>query len=148
MESRRRVQKSALGIDWWSKYIGVAHTPINSDVIFPVWYLLNDQMIYFHLGDLIRKYHVSKIVVWCPTKQKDIQEKIQKFLKSLSFIIDQDAVEVVLVDEDYSSVQSWEIVSDTFKTAQWFKKNPAEDTISAMIILERWKKNGTIENPL
>jgi RNase H-fold protein (predicted Holliday junction resolvase) len=52
-----------------------------------------------------------------------------------------------LVDEDYSSVQSGEIVSDTFKTAQWFKKNPAEDTISAMIILERWKKNGTIENP-
>jgi hypothetical protein len=36
----------------------------------------------------------------------------------LSFIIDQDAVEIVLVDEDYSSVQSGEIVSDTFKTAQ------------------------------
>ena len=37
------------------------------------------------------------------------------------------------VNEDYSSVQSWEIISD-------FKKNATTDTISAMIILERRKK--------
>jgi hypothetical protein len=41
------------------------------------------------------------------------------------------------MDEDYTSVQSWEITSN-------FKKNVAEDTVSAMLILER---RATLQSP-
>ena len=92
--------------------------------------LLNDQMIFFNLADLLKRYNVRTIVLGWPTKQKDIQEKITKFINNLNYIIEKDEITIEVVDEDYSSVESGEIVSD-------FKKNATSDTISAMIILER-----------
>ena len=55
-------------------------------------------------------------------------------MESLNYIIENQRIEIETVDEDFSSVQSGEIVSD-------FKKNATTDTISAMIILERWKQS-------
>ena len=48
-------------------------------------------------------------------------------------MIDTDKISIETIEEDYTSVQAGEIVSN-------FKKNVAEDTVSAMLILERWKK--------
>ena len=93
---------------------------------------MNDQMIFFNLADLLKRYNVRTIVLGWPTKQKDIQEKITKFINNLNYIIEKDEITIEVVDEDYSSVESGEIVSD-------FKKNATSDTISAMIILERWQ---------
>lgn len=124
----------ALWIDWGSKYIGLAYTPLyNSDIVFPVGYVMNDAMTYYYIADLIQRYHIRKIVLWWPTKQKDIQEKITQFMQSLNYIIENQRIEIETIDEDFTSVQSGEIVSD-------FKKNATTDTISAMLILERWKK--------
>lgn len=124
----------ALGIDRWSKYIGLAYTPIEkSDIIFPVGYIMNDAMTYYYIADLIQRYHIRKIVLWWPRKQKDIQEKITKFMESLNYIIENQRIEIETIEEDYTSVQAGEIVSD-------FKKNATTDTISAMLILERRKQ--------
>jgi hypothetical protein len=60
-------------------------------------------------------------------------------MESLNYIIENQRIEIETVDEDFSSVQSGEIVSD-------FKKNATTDTISAMIILERWKQSKKSEN--
>ena len=93
-------------------------------------------MTYYYIADLIQRYHIRKIILGWPKKQKDVQEKISKFMESLNYIIENQRIEIITVGEDYSSVQSWEIVSD-------FKKNATTDTISAMIILERrknWEK--------
>jgi RNase H-fold protein (predicted Holliday junction resolvase) len=112
-------------------------------VIFPYGYLANDKMLYFHLADLITRYHVKTIVIGYPSKQKDIQEKIQHFMKSLMYIIDKNQIAIETVDEDYTSVQAGEIISN-------FKKNVAEDTISAMLILQRYldeKAQQTQDNP-
>jgi hypothetical protein len=51
----------------------------------------------------------------------------------LGYIIDKKNITIEKVEEDYTSVQSGEIVSN-------FKKNVAEDTVSAMLILERRHK--------
>jgi len=130
-----RVPQNALWIDRWSKYIWLAYTPLNSDteVIFPVWYLMNDQMIYFNIWDIIQRHHIRKIVLWRPRTQEDVQKKIKDFMKHLEYIIDTKKIPIDLINEDYTSVQSWDIISN-------FKKNVAEDTVSAMIILERRKK--------
>ena len=75
-----RVEPAILWIDRWSKYIWLAYTHKSNDVIFPVWYIINDQMTYFNIADLIKRYNVKTIVLWRPSKQKDIQEKITKFM--------------------------------------------------------------------
>lgn len=129
-----RKTSTILGIDWWSKYIGLAYSPIDSEIIFPVWYLLNDQMVYFHVADIIKRHWVKTIVLGRPKRQKDIQEKIIQFMNALNYIIEKDEIKIETIDEDYTSVQSGEIVSN-------FKKNETTDTISAMLILERWKKS-------
>ena len=53
-------------------------------------------------------------------------------MTSLNYIIEKDEITIETIEEDYTSVESWEIVSN-------FKKNETTDTISAMLILERWK---------
>ena len=60
-------------------------------------------------------------------------------MESLNYIIENQRIEIETLDEDFSSVQSGEIVSD-------FKKNATTDTISAMIILERRKQSKKSEN--
>jgi len=90
-------------------------------------------MMYFNVAGIIEKHNVGKIMLGRPAKQKDIQEKITAFMKSLNYIIEHREIEIQLVNEDYSSVQSGEIVSN-------FKKNAASDTVSAMLILERGLK--------
>jgi RNase H-fold protein (predicted Holliday junction resolvase) len=91
---------------------------------------MNDEMIYFNIWDIIQRHHIRKIVLWRPRTQEEIQKKIKNFMKQLEYIIDTKKINIELINEDYTSVQSWDIVSN-------FKKNVAEDTVSAMIILER-----------
>jgi RNase H-fold protein (predicted Holliday junction resolvase) len=114
-------------------------------IVFPVGYLMNDQVIFFHLGELIQKYSIKTIVLGRPSKQRDIQEKIEKFMTNLSFIIGQEDITIEKMEEDYSSVEAGDIISNTHKDIEAFKKNPLEDTISAMIILDRWNTVGGIK---
>lgn len=134
MQTNHRKTKAILGIDRGTKYIGLAYALPGSEVIFPIGYILNDQMMYFNVAGIIEKHNIGKIMLGRPAKQKDIQEKITAFMKSLNYIIEHKEIEIQLVEEDYTSVQSWEIVSN-------FKKNAASDTVSAMLILERGLKN-------
>ena len=102
--------------------------------------------MYFNIAGIIEKHNVGKIMLGRPSKQKDIQDKIQAFMKSLGYIIENREIEIQLVEEDYTSVQSGEIISNTANDMwlKWdFKKNAAEDTISAMVILERGLKGET-----
>ncbi|HOG15397.1 MAG TPA: Holliday junction resolvase RuvX, partial [Candidatus Absconditabacterales bacterium] len=108
--------QNVLGIDRGSKYIGLAYGIIGQSVFFPIGYLLNDQMIYFNISEIIQRQYIKKIVIGRPSKQKDIQEKIENFIKSLGYIIDKRNITIEKVEEDYTSVQSGEIVSN-------FKKN-------------------------
>lgn len=140
MQNNHRKTKAILAIDRWTKYIGLAYALWESKVIFPIGYILNDKMMYFNIAGIIEKHNVGKIMLGWPSKQKDIQEKIQAFIKSLNYIIENREITIQLVEEDYTSVQSGDIISNAARElgfADDFKKNAAEDTISAMIILER-----------
>lgn len=98
--------KTILGVDRGSKYIGLATVHQNDTIIMPVGYIYNDKMVYFNIADLIVRYHVTTIVLGYPSKQKDIQAKINQFIVSLSYIIDKEQVVIEKVDEDYTSVES------------------------------------------
>ena len=141
MQTNHRKTKAILGIDRGSKYIWLAYALPGSEVIFPIGYVLNDQMMYFNVAGIIEKHNVGKIMLGRPAKQKDIQEKIQAFMKSLWYIIEHREIEIQLVEEDYTTVQSGDIISNSAKDGAGFKKNAATDTVSAMLILERGLKN-------
>ncbi len=134
-----------LGIDRGSKYIGVAYANSDSKITFPLGYILNDQMVYFALSEIIYKYRIKEIIIWRPSKQENIQEKITNFMKSLNSIIEDQYITIHTQEEDYSSVESGEILSNTAQSLGLGKnphrKNAAQDTISAMVILERWINN-------
>ena len=140
MQNNHRKTKAILGIDRWTKYIGLAYALPGSEVIFPIGYILNVKMMYFNVAGIIEKHNVGKIMLGRPAKQKDIQEKIQAFMKSLNYIIENREIEIQLVEEDYTTVQSGDIISNSAKDGVGFKKNAATDTVSAMLILERWLK--------
>lgn len=120
-----------LGVDRGSKYIGLARMAEWETTSIPVGYIENDGMAYYSIWEQIMRYNVSTIIVWYPKKQEDIQQRINKFIRDLSFIIDPEKTTIVKIEEDYTTVQAWEIVSN-------FKKNVATDTVSAMLILDRW----------
>ena len=119
-----------LWVDYGTKYIWLAKKDTKHNMVMPVWYIQNDGWTMFELANIIEQYQIKKIVIWWPTKQKNIQEKIDKFIKEI-FIIYPD-MEFIKIDEDFTSVeaaaQTWE-----FKKARW-----KEDTIAAMKILERY----------
>ncbi len=133
MQTNHRKTKCILGIDRGTKYIWLAYALPGSEVIFPIGYILNDKMMYFNIAGIIEKHNIGKIMLGRPAKQKDIQEKITTFMKSLNYIIENREIEIQLVEEDYTTVQSGDVVSN-------FKKNAATDTVSAMLILERGLK--------
>ena len=123
---------NVLGIDRWSKYIWLAYMSLENRIPMPIGYILNDHMTMPTLADIVARYHAQAVVVGYPQRQKDVQAKIDAFVKSMSYVISPD-IPFEYIDEDYSSVQAWEMISD-------FKKNAASDTVSAMLILDRWDK--------
>ena len=120
-----------LGIDYWTKYIWLAKKDTKHDVIMPIWYIQNDGWTMFELSNIIEQYNIKKIVIWWPTKQKDMQEKIDRFIKELQIIYPD--MDIIKVDEDYTSVEA-NATTWNFKKKAW-----EEDTIAAMKILERYK---------
>lgn len=129
-----RRNPTVLGVDRGSKYIGLSYMTLQDRVPLPIGYIFNDKMTYISIADMIVRYQVTTIVIGRPSQQKDIQTKIQQFVDGLWLVVDPETVKIEYVEEDYSSVQAGEIVSS-------FKKNVAEDTISAMILLDRWDKH-------
>ncbi len=119
-----------LWIDYWTKYIWLAKKDTKHNVIIPVGYIQNDGNTMFELANIIQQYNIKKIVIWYPQREKSMQEKIDKFIKELSFVYPD--MEVIKVDEDYTSVEA--------NATTWnFQKKPwEEDTIAAMKILERF----------
>ena len=125
------IKMNILGIDYWTKYIWLAKKDTKHNVIIPVWYIQNDGWTMFELSNIIEQYNIKKIVIWWPTKQKDMQEKIDRFIKELQIIYPD--IDIVKVDEDYTSVEA-NATTWNFKKKAW-----EEDTIAAMKILERYK---------
>lgn len=120
-----------LGIDYWTKYIWLAKKDTKHNVIMPVGYIQNDSSTLYDLANIIQQYNIKKIIIGYPQRQKDMQEKIDNFIKELKFVYPD--MEIIKVDEDYTSVEVSSII--------WYdKKKGQEDTIAAMKILERYKE--------
>lgn len=121
-----------LWVDRWTKYIGLAYQNEKTNMIMPIWYIMNDQQLFFNIADIVSRYFIKQAVVWYPKQHEDNQQKIDEFLENLVFI--DPNIEIIKTNEEYTSVEAGE-------TTENFKKNEAEDTIAAMHILKYYLKN-------
>lgn len=118
-----------LWIDYGTKYIWLAKKDQKHNLIMPIGYVNNDASTIYELANIIERYKITEIVIWRPSKQKNIQEKIDKFLKEMEFVYPQ--MKIKKIDEDYTSVEAAAL------TWKFDKDKGREDTIAAMKILER-----------
>ena len=123
-------EMSILGIDWWKKRLWLAYVTWKSSVIFPLWSLDNNANVLYDLAHIVAQHQIKIIVVWYPSQESFITRSIDRFIKDISFVIDPDIV-IHKENEDYTSVQAGVVVGN-------FKKNAAEDTVVAGIILEKY----------
>jgi len=116
-----------LWIDYGTKYIWLAKK--DNNFIIPIWYINNDGSLIFNLADIVEKHKISSIVIWRPKRQKDMQERIDRFIKEFKVVYPNFKIQKV--DEDYTSVEA-SATTWTFSKDKW-----REDTVAAMKILER-----------
>ena len=124
-----------LAIDFWTKYIWLAKKESSNPIITPIWYINNDGGTMFELANIIEQNRIWKIIIGYPTRQKNIQKKIDSFIKEFNLIYPQ--IKFIKQDEDFTSVEAAAQTGE-FKKARW-----KEDTIAAMKILERYLSNQT-----
>jgi len=120
-----------LALDRGSKKIGVAWMDTKAWVPLPLGYLSNSPTVYSDMASLMVQYHIDMVVYGCPTGNDGIVRKIESFIQSLRYCVSSDVV-FQSIDEHYSSTQA----SD--RTGDFDKKHISQDTVSAMILLERW----------
>lgn len=126
-----------LSLDRWSKRIGAAWMDTSNQTPLPLWYIFNTGDVYFELSAVVMKYHIDTIICGIPSGNKNIVEKIYNFIKNLQICLP-DTVKVEFIDEHYSSTQASNITGDLWS------KHISQDTVSAMVILERWKTSQKI----
>jgi RNase H-fold protein (predicted Holliday junction resolvase) len=121
-----------LSLDRWSKRIGVARMDTVNNIPLPLWYILNTGDVYFELSALIMTYNIHTIVCGTPSGNTNVVSRIDNFLRNLKMCVP-DTVVFTSIDEHYSSTQASDVTWDLGR------KHISQDTVSAMVILERWK---------
>jgi RNase H-fold protein (predicted Holliday junction resolvase) len=124
---------SLLAIDRGRKYIGLAGASDTHSIIFPLWTLENAPESLFSLAHIVAERKICLVIVGYPSKQQDIQKKIDTFIRDLSFVIPEEC-KITKVNEDYSSVQAGAKLGN-------YKKTAAEDSMAAVYIMEEYKRN-------
>ena len=118
-----------LAVDRWTKYIGLSYRNERSESITPIGSMMNDESLFFNMGDILWRYHITKVAIWFPKQHEELQKKIDTFIEQLLFI--ERELDVTKVNEEYTSVEAWATTGD-------FKKWVEEDTVASMKILERY----------
>lgn len=126
-----------LSMDRWSKRIGIAWMDSKNNTPLPLWYLLNTGNVYFDLSSLIMKYRIDTIVCGTPSGNTNVVDRINKFITNLKMCVP-DTVAFEFTDEHYSSTQASDVTGDLGQ------KHISQDTVSAMIILERRRGKRTV----
>jgi len=128
-----------MGIDFGEKRIGIAL----SDPLYTFAYtfvtLQNSASIVFDLKKIISEKNVTKIILGMPSTRFKSSEKLsEKVLKLKSEIETMLRIEVILWDEEYSSVIATERVKESVTKKSKRKNKGLIDAQSAAVILQEY----------
>lgn len=132
--------KNILAIDYGTKRIGFAICYQQTSFSIPYITLENNDSVFIKIKKIVDDEFIDLIVLGFPKTINDyISERhqlINAFLKDLK---DNIGIEIILVDESYSSVESVSLQKEFNIKSKSIKKT--KDQNSATIILDRYLNN-------
>jgi RNase H-fold protein (predicted Holliday junction resolvase) len=128
-----------LSLDRGSKRIGIAWMDSTNSTPLPLGFLWNTSMVYSDLSSLMMQYQIDMVLYGYPTGNRNVIAKIDNFIKNMKYCVS-DTVVFQPIDEHYSSTQASDLTWDLGK------KHISQDTVSAMILLERWSRKLKVES--
>lgn len=120
-------QKNILSIDYGTKHIGLAYCN-HENIPLPIGNIDNNGDMWFTLMGNIAQHRSQIILVGYP-KHEWMRVHIDKFIKTLQIM--DHALEIIRIDENYTSVQAQAITGET-------GKHIAHDTLAAIEIINRY----------
>jgi len=117
-------------IDIGLKRIGVALC-LTSDLVTPYQAILrkNRNQAAKEVDTFLSDWDIDLLVVGLPSASKEMQRRIQHFVKLLNF-----DKQIVFQEENMSSIEAEDMIKGTIK----YKRDGRVDSLAAKIILERY----------
>ena len=121
-------------LDIGLKRIGVAFC-FDKKIVLPQNAILrkNRKQAANDISTLVKEWEIEKIIVGLP-KGMDTQDEMERRIKHFISLLSTEGIEVVYIDESYSSFEAKEQMQGTIKQ----KRDGRIDSLSAKIILERY----------
>ena len=128
-----------MGIDYGEKRIGIALSDPLLTFAYAFTTLPNDSSFLINLSKIIIEKKIIKIILGLPSERfKSSTELSQKVLKLKLEIETKNKIEVVLWDEEYSSVIAKEKIMESVTKKSKRKQKDLLDRHSAAVILQEY----------
>ena len=128
-----------MGIDYGEKRIGIALSDPLLTFAYAFTTLQNDSSFLIKLSKIIIEKKIIKIILGLPSERfKSSKELSQKVLELKSEIETKNKIEVVLWDEEYSSVIAKEKIMESVTKKSKRKQKDLLDRHSAAVILQEY----------
>jgi len=128
-----------MGIDYGEKRIGIALSDPLLTFAYAFTTLQNDSSFLINLSKIIIEKKIIKIILGLPSERfKSSKELSQKVLELKSEIETKNKIEVVLWDEEYSSVIAKEKIMESVTKKSKRKQKELLDRHSAAVILQEY----------
>ena len=128
-----------MGIDYGEKRIGIALSDPLLTFAYAFTTLQNDSSFLINLSKIIIEKKIIKIILGLPSERfKSSKELSQKVLELKSEIETKNKIEVVLWDEEYSSVIAKEKIMESVTKKSKRKQKDLLDRHSAAVILQEY----------
>lgn len=128
-----------MAIDFGEKRIGIALSDPLLTFAYPYTTLNNDQNFYKNFEKIILEKNINKIVLGLPTSFKTssakLAEKIKKFQEEL---IKKFKIEIILWDEEYTSVIAERRIIESVARKKKRKDKSLIDQNAAAVILQEY----------
>lgn len=128
-----------MGIDYGEKRIGIALSDPLLTFAYAFTTLQNDSSFLINLSKIILEKKIIKVILGLPSERfKSSKELSQKVLKLKSEIETKNKIEVILWDEEFSSVIAKEKVMESVTKKSKRKQKDLLDRHSAAVILQEY----------
>jgi len=132
-------ESRVMGIDYGEVRIGIALSDPLHKFAYPFTTLRNDSSLLKKLKEILEKKNVNKIILGLPSSKFKSSKKLAVDVHKFKIIIEsENNIEVVLWDEEYSSVLAKEKIIESITKKSKRKSKGLLDSYSAAIILQEF----------
>ena len=133
------IESRIMGIDYGEKRIGIALSDPLLTFAYPFTTLLNDSDFMKNISDIFKEKNVIKIILGLPSHKFKSSLELSKKVEQLKNEIQMNFnIEVILWDEEFSSVIAREKILESVTKKSKRKSKELLDKHSAAIILQEF----------